>query len=343
MLPLVLVAMLLACSAAPIVNAPQSAPSMSVRLELALFRRPTSIPAPSDNPISPAKIALGRMLFFDPRLSRSGTMACATCHDPSRGWQDGQSGSVGSNGRRLPRRTPTILNVAWAEPLFWDGRADTLEEQAQGPMVSASEMNMPLHQVTEVVRDIPEYRSAFAAAFPGEPINATAIFKALATFERTVVSGISPFDRWVNGKEDAISAAAKRGFTVFTSKAKCSTCHSGWRFTDDGFHDIGLPGNDMGRAKIMPGLSILERAFKTPTLRNVAQRGPYMHDGSLPTLDAVIDHYQQGFITRPSLSPEIARLTLTKQDRKELIAFLRTLSSRNEPAPLRLAQQRNSR
>jgi cytochrome c peroxidase len=164
----------------------------------------------------------------------------------------------------------------------------------------------------------------------------------LATFERTIVSGVAPFDRWVNGEKDAIPAAAKRGFSVFTNKAKCSSCHSGWRFTDDGFHDIGLPGTDMGRAKIMPGLPILEHAFKTPALRNVAERGPYMHDGSLATLEAVIDHYEQGFIARPSLSPEMARLKLTRQDRADLIAFMRSLSSLDDPTSLRLAQNRNS-
>lgn len=333
---------LLAGIAAPIVHAQRPGPLMATAPDLASFRRPTTIPAPADNPINPAKVALGRALFFDPRLSDSGTIACATCHDPARGWEDGQAGSVGANGRRLSRRTPTILDVAWAEPLFWDGRASTLEEQARGPIESESEMNMPLHQLTEVVKRIPEYRSAFAAAFPGEPIDATAIFKALATFQRTIVSGVAPFDRWVNGEENAISAAARRGFTLFTTKAGCSSCHSGWRFTDDGFHDIGLPGSDLGRTRIMPGLPILERAFKTPTLRNVADRGPYMHDGSLATLDAVIDHYQHGFIERPSLSPEVKKLKLTRQDRKDLIAFIESLSGGNDTAILRFAQNRKS-
>ncbi len=294
------------------------------------YRRPADTPSPSDNPTTPAKVALGKALFFDPRLSGSGAISCASCHNPSLGWQDGMSKGVGDHGGRLGRHTPTILNVAWSEPLFWDGRAATLEDQAKGPMASAAEMNMPHDAVVSEVKSIPGYRSAFAVAFPGQPINIDNVAKAIASYERTVVSGRAPFDEWLDGDEGAVSDSAKRGFVVFNTTAKCASCHSSWRFTDDGFHDIGLPGDDLGRARFMPGITPLEHAFKTPTLRNTALRPPYMHDGSMPTLEAVIDHYDHGFVSRPSLSDQIKPLNLTARDKADLVAFLRTLTSQDE-------------
>lgn len=295
------------------------------------FRRPPAsvVPAPVDNPITAQKVALGKALFFDPRLSGSGAIACASCHNPALGWQDGLRRGVGHNGALLPRRTPTILNVAWAEPLFWDGRADTLEEQAKGPIAAATEMNMPLDRGVAVVRGIAGYRAGFAAAFPGEPISIETIVKAIASYQRTVVSGVAPFDRWVGGDGNAIPDSAKRGFLLFNTKAGCAACHSGWRLTDDGFHDIGLPDKDEGRARIMPGVEILDHAFKTPTLRNIAERAPYMHDGSIPTLVAVIDHYDGGFVDRASLAPEVRRPKLTAPEKADLLAFMQSLSSRD--------------
>lgn len=295
------------------------------------FARPANIPAPADNPVTEAKAALGKALFFDPRLSGSGAIACASCHNPSLGWQDGQVRGVGHHGAPLGRHTPTILNIAWAEPLFWDGRADTLEEQAKGPLSAPAEMNMPAGDAVAKVRSIPGYRAAFGAAFPGQPIDLDTIAKAIATYERTVISGTAPFDRWVRGDDKAVSEPAKRGFALFNStRTGCASCHSGWRFTDDGFHDIGLPDGDIGRARIVPGIAILEHAFKTPTLRNIAERPPYMHDGSLPTLEAVIDHYDHGYVDRPSLSPEMKRSKLTAQEKADLVAFLQSLSSRDK-------------
>ncbi len=301
---------------------------------LKTFRRPAAVPTPADNPVTSTKIMLGKALFFDPRLSGSGAIACATCHNPSLGWQDGQARGVGHHGAALSRHTPTILNIAWSEPLFWDGRADTLEEQAKGPLSAPAEMNMPPGNAIDIVQSIPGYRTAFAAAFPGKPITLDTMVKAIATYERTVISAAAPFDRWVNGDSKAVSESAKRGFKVFNTKAGCASCHSGWRFTDDGFHDIGLGDDDMGRAKIMPGLTILEHAFKTPTLRNIAERPPYMHDGSIATLEAVIDHYDRGYIDRPSLSPEIRQEKLTAQDKTDLIAFMRSLSSNDKRVAL---------
>jgi cytochrome c peroxidase len=235
-------------------------------------------------------------------------------------------------GVRLPRRTPSIVDAAWAEPLFWDGRAPTLEDQAKGPLSSSAEMDMPAERLAAQVRADPAYVRGFQAAFPGQPIDLQTISKAIAAFERTVVSGPAPFDRWIAGDPHAIDPAAQRGFALFTGKAGCASCHSGWRFTDDGFRDVGLPDADRGRGRIAPGLTILDHAFKTPGLRNVADRAPYMHDGSLPTLAAVIDHYDHGFARRPSLAPQMRPLRLTPEERADLVAFLRTLSSDERPA-----------
>jgi cytochrome c peroxidase len=158
------------------------------------------------------------------------------------------------------------------------------------------------------------------------------IAAAIASYERTVVSNSAPFDKWVAGDEGAIPTAAKRGFALFNGKANCAVCHSGWRMTDDGFHDIGISGSDRGRAAIAPGIVQLEYAFKTPTLRNVNQRAPYMHDGSLTTLSAVIDHYDTGFVSRPSLDTQMHRLSLTPEEKADLLAFLDTLTSVDSPA-----------
>ena len=298
------------------------------------FRRPTAVPEPKTNPTTAAKVNLGRNLFFDPRLSGSGAISCATCHNPGLGWGDGLAKGVGHMGTQLGRHTPTIINVAFGEPYFWDGRAPTLEEQAKGPLTSPKEMSMSVDIALPMLRSIPGYVDAFALAFPGQPISLETVASALASFERTVVSSDAPFDRWVKGDDHAISPEAVRGFVLFNGKANCAVCHSSWRMTDDGFHDIGLHDTDRGRAAIAPGIVQLERAFKTPTLRNINQRAPYMHDGSLRTLAAVIDHYNSGFETRPSLDTNIHPLGLTKQDKEDLLAFLDTLTSADDPVTI---------
>ena len=291
------------------------------------YKRPSEVPWPRNNPFSQAKADLGHQLFFDPRLSGPSTMSCASCHNPALSWGDGLPTAVGSAANQLGRRSPTILNSAWAEAMFWDGRATTLEEQAVGPIQAPGEMNQSMPRLVGLLNNIPGYRDAFKAAFPNEPISGNTVAKAIATFERTVVSGEAPFDRWINGEEKAISEPAKRGFETFNTKGHCSACHSTWRFSDDSFHDIGLPGNDLGRGAVISGVEPLRYAFKTPGLRNVALRGPYMHNGSIQTLAAVIRHYDQGFAQRPSLSAEIYRLHLTDQEVDDLVAFMKTLTS----------------
>jgi cytochrome c peroxidase len=311
-------------------------PGRSTELQTTLtdYERTAKTPVPKKNPMTAEKIALGKALFFDPRLSGSGALSCATCHNPGLAWGDAMSKGLGHMGGRLGRHTPTILNVAFGEPYFWDGRATTLEDQAKGPLVSAAEMNMPAKDAVERLQSIPGYVQMFSQAFPGQPITIDTIAAAVATFERTVVSGIAPFDRWVSGDEGAISDSAKQGFMLFNGKANCAVCHMGWRFTDDGFHDIGLPGTDPGRARISPGIVQMEQAFKTPTLRNVNQLAPYMHDGSLATLAAVIDHYDKGFVRRPSLDTQMRPLDLSADEKSDILAFLDTLTSIDAPVTM---------
>ena len=303
------------------------------------FRRPEDVPHPKANPATPEKVALGKALFFDPRLSRSGSVSCATCHNPSLGWSDGLSRAVGFGMVSLPRRTPPVRNLAWGSAFQWDGRADSLEAQARMPITAPDEMNMSMDLVVERLRAVPGYAPLFREAFGGdEPISARTVTAALATFQRTLVSGEAPFDRWIKGEEKALGADARRGFALFTGKANCAACHSSWRFTDDSFHDIGLKaGDDLGRGKFAPpNVTAMRHAFKTPSLRDLRMQGPYMHDGQLANLDAVIEHYVKGGERRPSLSFEMKPVDLSAQERRDLIAFLASLTA--EPAAVTLPQ-----
>lgn len=289
------------------------------------YIRPATVPFPAATPYAPAKAALGERLFVETALSGRGDRACASCHEPGKSFQDGRAGADGLDGTRIGRRTPFIADAAWGERFFWDGRAASLEEQALGPVQNPREMNQTLDGMVAALSAKPEYAPLFAAAFPADPrISAANVAKALATFERTLLSGITPFDRWVAGDAGAVSDSAKRGFALFTGAAGCASCHSGWAFTDQAFHDIGLPGDDRGRGAIL-GEAALDHSFKTPGLRGVAQRAPYMHDGSVATLEAVLDHYAGGIVDRPTLSPDLPRLTLSGAEKADLLAFLHSL------------------
>src|SRR5215510_2763132 len=303
----------------------------------AKYERPAAIPFPPENTHTKEREKLGRTLFFDPRLSASQIMSCGTCHNPALSWGDGLPKAIGHGMNQLERRTPTILNLAEAERLFWDGRATSLEEQALGPIQAPGEMNMPLPRALETLRGISGYRTMFEAAYPGEGITAETLGKAIATFERTVVSGVAPFDEWLAGREGAISENAKRGFVLFNTKANCAKCHSGWNFTDHSFHDLGMKDGDIGRGKFLPRLERMQHAFKTPTLRNVVDRRPYMHDGSLDTLEAVVDYYDRGGdAKRPGMAPEMRSLSLSAEEKQDLVAFLRTLTSVDAPVQIPL-------
>jgi cytochrome c peroxidase len=295
----------------------------------AQYRRPAAIPYPKDNPFSRAKYELGRTLFFDPILSGAGVRSCSTCHNPGLSWADGQPRAIGEDQKPLPLRAPTLLNVAWTPKLGWDGHFHDLETLAASPITAADNMNLPIETLIGRLAGIPGYGKAFNAAFGKGDITEPRIEQALATFERSIVSGEAPFDRWIRGDPNAIGTAAKRGFVLFNGKADCAACHSGWAFTDGSFHDIGVARNDdIGRGRLFPRSVKLQYAFKTPTLRDVARRGPYMHDGSLPTLQDVIDLYDRGGIDRPSRDDKIHQLNLPQSEKSDIIAFLQTLNGK---------------
>jgi len=300
----------------------------------ALFARPTEIPFPKTNPYTPEKAELGKTLFFDPRLSRVAVEACVSCHNPSFGWEDGRKTAVGDNMVALRRNSPSILNRAWGQAFFWDGRAESLEAQATGPITSPGEMNMPMNVLLDRLKAIPGYQQRFQTVFPGEGITASNIAKAIATFERTLISGHSPFDEYVfNGKHTALTPEAKRGMALFYSeRLGCSTCHSGfnfsgaWRDAQGATAEPTFANNGIGTA-----------AMRVPTLRNVALTAPYMHDGSLSTLEAVLDHYQQAGQRAATKKndpdpvgahdgPRLRSFTLTEAERHELVAFLQSLT-----------------
>jgi cytochrome c peroxidase len=296
------------------------------------YHRPKAIPFPPDNPYSDAKASLGRTLFFDPIFSGSGTRSCASCHSPDLSWGDGLPRAVGANQPVMALRSPTLLNIAWIPLLGWDGKFADLESVAFGPILAPGNMNRKEDELLAALSAIPDYRRAFAEAFPGGGVTRRTIEMALATFERTIVSGSAPFDRWIEGDEGAIGESAKRGFDLFNGKAACAECHSGWNLTDGAFYDIGSARQeDIGRGRLFPDSPKLRHAFKVPTLRDAARRAPYMHDGSIATLEAVIELYDRGGADRPSRSELIKPLGLTAQEKAELLVFLKTLTE--DPAP----------
>ncbi len=304
----------------------QSPPVHAADSDLSSFEKPQNIPSPAFNPTSVAKINLGRKLFFDQRLSGANSMSCASCHQPEYGWTDPRRFSVGETGKPRPRRTPSLQDVGWNKLFAWDGRVETLEGFVLGPIAHPEELNQSLNLIVPELVGTEDYVELYEAAFGGAPVSIDGIAQSLAVYVRTLQSGVSPFDRWVAGDTTALSNAALNGFELFTGKAGCSQCHSGWRFTDQNFYDIGLMTSDIGRGNLFPDIASMQHAFKTPSLRNVAIRPPYMHDGSIDTLDEVLDFYQSGFHTRPSLSPLIQPISLTAHERLNLIEFLGSLT-----------------
>jgi cytochrome c peroxidase len=322
----------LAGGAAALAVGPQATPDLAALK--AKFRRPAAIPFPASNPFSEAKRALGERLFHDKSLSADGTFACATCHDIGKGLSDGRVTAVGVPGRALARHTPKLWNLAWAGPVFWDGRARSLEEQVAGPIVAPDEMAQPIAPLVARLAADPGYARDFANAFPNDPrVTEENLKSAIATFERTLVSPVTRFDRWIAGDGKALSAQELDGFRLFAGKGGCANCHSGWAFTDYAFHDIGLPSEDRGRGAVLR-LAKVEYAFKTPSLREIGRSAPYMHDGSLGSLAEVVQHYAGGVVARPTLSPDLRRgLTLRDDERSALVAFLGTLTSEDTPRP----------
>lgn len=297
-----------------------------------LINRPLGVPAipvPASNPVTRDKIELGKQLFFDRRLSEDETLSCASCHVPERAFSDNLRTSRGLRGAFGKRNTPTLVNVALQPYQFWDGRSSSLEDQALRPLEHPLEMGGRLDQVLERLNGIPAYRSAFYRAF-GSLATRESVAQALASFERTILAGDSPYDRHLSGEQQVMSALALEGMRLFNGKAHCHICHSGSNLSDGLFHNLGVGWDgqrsaDEGRF-IITGIIKDKGAFKTPTLRQIAQTAPYMHDGSLPTLEAVVEFYDRGGISNPHLDPLIQPRRLSASEKKALVEFLRSLS-----------------
>lgn len=292
-----------------------------------IFARDETLPDKVRNATSHEKIALGHDLFRDPRLSGDGQRACSSCHEPGRAFTNGLATAKGLGGEDLRRNVPHLYNLAWSTNYFWDGRAASLEEQARQPITAADEMAADFPAITVRLGADPAMSARFAAAFSDAPVISEAnILAALAAYERSLVSPQTRFDLWVAGDEGALSAHELQGFRLFVGKAGCVACHGGWRLTDDAFHDIGLSGDDPGRGAVAGGVPGLA-AFKTPGLRELRHTAPYMHDGSLVTLRAVVDHYAGHLDKRASLDPNVVRdLVLDEKEKSALVAFLESLS-----------------
>ncbi|MGB0682595.1 MAG: cytochrome-c peroxidase [Magnetovibrionaceae bacterium] len=291
------------------------------------------------NPFTQAKQELGEMLFFEPRLSGDNSLSCASCHQPDRAYEDGLSSARGVDGRQGRRSTPSLANIAFAQALTWDGRVALPEGAVLGPISSETEMAEDLDSLVVELAAIPEIAGAFERAYPGEGVTLGGVSAAVAIYLRTRVSASSPFDAWRAGDAAAVSESAKRGFDLFTGKAGCQDCHRGWRFTDDTFHDIGLAiSDDLGRAGLLDEDERADPenvkdfyAFRTPGLRDIAIRSPYMHDGSLKRLEDVIDHYADEVRMRESLSPRLRPIDLSAVERADLVAFLNSLTGGMTP------------
>jgi cytochrome c peroxidase len=297
-----------------------------------LPRAPLGLPPltwPRQNPYSPAKVALGRYLYFDRRLSADQTVSCASCHDPQKAFTDGAAVATGIRSQKGIRSSPTIINRAYSLAQFWDGRSPTLEEQAKVPMSNPLEMGNTRDAIVERLREVAGYRALFAKAFGTEDITIDRAALAIACFERTVLSGNSPYDRYKNGDKSAMTPEQVRGLAIFTDKAKCDRCHEGSNFTLNAYSNLGIgtdkPDPDVGRFAVTHDPRDWG-VFKTPTLREVSRTAPYMHDGSLKTLDEVVEFYNKGGIKNKNLDPNIKPLNLTDQDKKDLVSFLRALN-----------------
>ncbi len=298
--------------------------------DLSHWEKPADIPFPKNNPITKEKIDLGRLLFFDKRVSSTNTISCATCHNPKLGWSDGLKKSIGVKKREGRRNSPTIINSVYLSSFFHDGRANSLEDQAKGPIETHVEMDMPMEKLVKKLKNIEDYRKLFANAFGDEGICEDTILKAIASFERTIISLDAPFDRWIKGDEDAISLVAKEGFEIFLDKGRCASCHDSFKFTNESFNNVGLGDDkDLGVYEISKNKSMIwKRAFKTPTLRDISKTSPYFHDGSVGELKTAVKFCGNGGREGvKSRSPFFRDRKLDENDIEKIVEFLKTLSS----------------
>lgn len=315
----------------PASNPAKEAPWLQV--PLGLDNENLNIPA--DNPLTPEKAELGKLLYFDSRFSADGKVSCATCHDPQKGWTDNEPVSAGIHGKKGTVNAPTVVNATYMALQFWDGRAATLEEQALGPIVNPVEMGLPSHEVmVSACKSIPGYAPYFKKAFGDETITKERIAQAIASFERTVLSGNSRFDRWSYGDKTAMTEQEVRGRDLFFGKALCTRCHAGPNFSDSMFHNLGVgqnkPKPDQGRFAVTKAKEDMG-AFKTPTVRDITKTAPYMHDGSEATLEAVVEFYVKGGVKNPNLDARMEPVNLTDQEKIDLIAFMKALDGNPYP------------
>lgn len=334
---------------------------LKVTVPLGLSPLTLNVNVPASNPLTKGKFELGKQLYFDPRVSLDGTISCATCHNPAKGWTDQLPVSVGIDGQTGGRSAPTVLNTVYGRTMFWDGRAPSLEAQAQGPPQNPIEMGKQSYEdIVKRLRTIPGYQEQFRKVF-GTDVTLDGMVKAIATFERAAaLSGNSKYDKYNQGGElDALSESEKRGMVLFglrlrsddefkpnvtLKKADCTSCHSGSNFTNEQFHNIGIGWNkekndfaDYGRFVISPIGSKNNAelgAFKTPTVREVANTAPYMHDGSVATLEDVVEHYNKGGNPNPGLDKDIKKLNLTPSEVADVVAFMKALTG--EPVKIEM-------
>ncbi len=290
---------------------------------------PTVVPIPATNLNYKAKVDLGKQLYFDGRLSKNNAISCAFCHNPFTGFADPRQTSIGVGGGIGGRQAPTVYNTGLIPLQFWDGRAGSLEEQALGPIANPVEMAEVLDHVVKKLAKIKGYQQQFRAVF-GTDVNLQSLAEAIAAYERTVVSTNSAFDKYVLGDAKAMDESAVRGMGLFKGKARCVLCHNGPNFTDNQFHNLGVPQagpmkEDLGRFYVTRQEQD-KGAFKTPTLRSITETAPYMHDGVFKTLEEVVDFLDQGGGSNPHLSPMVKPLGLTQEDKADLVAFLKALA-----------------
>jgi cytochrome c peroxidase len=295
--------------------------------------RPAEVPQPKDNKLTPERIELGKLLYFDTRLSSTDTISCATCHSPNRGWTDEIPTAKAIGAGIGPRNSPTVLNSAYQNRQFWDGRVKTLEQQALGPIEADVEMNMPLKVLIPKLGKIEGYVKLFEKAYPNEGLTQKTLAKAIASFERTVVSTTSPFDKYALGDKNALSKEQKRGFELFKGKAHCTDCHDKFNFTDGSFHNIGLNDGEL-KGKELGRYLVKRRAawygvMKTPTLRDIDKSSPYFHDGSVKTLTESVaicgngGRYENNVKNK---STYIVDRELSDKEIADIVAFLHSLT-----------------
>lgn len=294
------------------------------------WRLPEQPPYPENNQPTPERIELGRRLFFERQLSGDGKLSCSSCHMAAKAWSDGRVVPIGFGGRPMTRNSQGLVNVGYNTlELMWAGQKKNLEEQVIAAASSHEVMATDTENMGKWL-DTPEYKDLFAKAYPNEAIDMRTVAKAIANFERTIVVHDTPFDRWVGGDAGALSSSQLRGLRIFMDERRgnCATCHSAPTFSNNGFFNIGLPSKDIGRFKFNHR-PLMMGAFKTPQLRDVEYKAPYMHDGSLGTLEEVVEHYDKGG-GHPGIgtvSPDIRPLHLSRQDKRDLVEFLKSLSS----------------